>query len=49
MRKDGLYIYVSRAHFCVVFFEMFTMLTVVLTGIDVHDEKGKFYLVCQLQ
>lgn len=41
MKKEGFFISVSREHFCIAFFEMLTMLTVVLTGMNVRAQKDR--------
>lgn len=41
MEKDGLYIYLSKAHFCIATFQMLTMLNAVLTGMFVLRKTGK--------
>lgn len=42
-KKDGPYICLSRAHFCIAFFQMLTMLTVIFTGMFMLRKIGKFH------
>lgn len=45
MKKYRLYTCLSRAHFCIAFFEILTMLTVVLTGMFMLRKEGISYIV----